>query len=91
MKIFTFLFTVILLGTGGCKLSSVVSLASKTNDLDHFSNSLRESQLSGNLGLENVLHTIFTQIQTKNTGLIKEELMTFFKRVDDNITNLNTE
>jgi hypothetical protein len=90
MKIYTFLFLTFLVVTGS-KLSSVISLASHANDLDHFSNSLRDKQLSEGINLQTVLSTIFTQMQTKNTDQIKEELSAFFKKIDDSITQINKE
>jgi hypothetical protein len=89
MKIFTFLFLTILVLTNS-KLSPVITLASKASELDHFTNNLRETEMNENLNLQNVLSTIFTQMQTKNTELIKEELLNFFKKIDENITALNT-
>jgi hypothetical protein len=89
MKTNTFLLLVILLITVKSDLSPLVALASKASDIDHFTNNLRESQMNKDIKLQSVLSTIFTQMQMKNTDSIKQELLAFFKKIDENITTLN--
>jgi hypothetical protein len=80
MKFFSFFFILSLVSYSQADLSPIILFAMKISELDHFSNGLREKQLSSSLQLQNVLTTIFTQMQTKNTNVIKEELLTFLKK-----------
>jgi hypothetical protein len=89
MKFFSFFFILSLICYSQADLSPIILFATKTSEIDHFSNSLREKQLSSSLQLQNVLTTIFTQMQTKNTNVIKDELLTFFKKIDKSVTELN--